>query len=94
MVIAFQILSKFYKEEQMSEKADDYKQKADYYQGELEKLLILRSNFTMRKAHAGLPYASSGGVDTGHGWYTPSSNSISAAGTNFAIFAKEEYNIF
>ncbi len=94
MVIAFQILSKFYKEEQMSEKADDYKQKADYYQGELEKLLILRSNFGMRKVHAGLPYASSGGVDTGHGWYTPSSSSISAAGTNFAIFAKEEYNIF
>ncbi len=93
MVLAFQILSKFYKEEQMSEKADDYKQKADYYLGELEKLLILRSNFSMRKAHAGLPYASSGGVDTGHGWYTPSSSSISAAGTNFAIFAKEEYNI-
>jgi len=93
-IIAFQILGRFYKDEQKIEKADDYMQKADYYLGELEKLLIMRTNFGVRKAHAGLPYASSSGIDTGHGWYTPNSSSISAAGTSFAIFAKEEYNIF
>ncbi len=94
MIIAFQILGEFYEDKKMGEKADESKQKADYYLGELEKLLIMRANFGMRKASAGLPYASSGGIDTGHGWYTPSECSISAAGTNFAIFAKEEYNIF
>ncbi|MCG2711306.1 MAG: PilZ domain-containing protein [Candidatus Omnitrophica bacterium] len=94
MIIAFQILNRFYSDEQMSEKADEYKQMADYYLTELEKLLIMRANFGMRKVHAGLPYASSGGINTGHGWYTPSHSSISAAGTNFAIFAKEGYNIF
>ncbi|MEA3560792.1 MAG: hypothetical protein U9R31_03380, partial [Candidatus Omnitrophota bacterium] len=94
MIIAFQILDRFYKDEREMEKSENYRQKADYYLGELEKLLIIRANFGMRKAQAGLPYASRGGGDTGHGWYTPSGSSISAAGTNFAIFAKEEYNIF
>lgn len=94
MVIAFQILSRFYSQEKKLEKAEAYNQKADYYQAEMGKLLIMRTNFAMRKAYAGLPYASGSGIDTGHGWYTPSSSAISAAGTNFAIFAKEEYNIF
>ena len=37
MIIVFELLSEFYMQEQMIEKAEGYKEKADYYLGELEK---------------------------------------------------------
>ncbi|MFH1061676.1 MAG: PilZ domain-containing protein [Candidatus Omnitrophota bacterium] len=94
MVVAFRQISSFYKQQSDPAKADKYERRADYYLGELEKLMLVRSAFGLSKGSGGLPYASNSAVDTGHGWYTPDSGSISAAGTNFAIFAKEEYNIF
>ncbi len=94
MVVALRSISNFYKQQADKSKAAKYKRKADYYLGELEKLMLVRSSFGRGKGRGGLPYASNSSVDTGHGWYTPDKGSISAAGTNFAIFAKEEYNIF
>ena len=94
MVVAFRQISGFYEKQSDMAKADKYERRADYYLGELEKLMLVRSSFGSSKGSGGLPYASNSAVDTGHGWYTPDNSSISAAGTNFAIFAKEEYNIF
>lgn len=94
MVVAFRQISNFYKQKSDLDKADKYDRRADFYLGELEKLMLVRLAFGSSKGRGGLPYASNSSVDTGHGWYTPDSGSISAAGTNFAIFAKEEYNIF
>ncbi|MBU1087620.1 MAG: PilZ domain-containing protein [Candidatus Omnitrophica bacterium] len=94
MVVALCQISSFYKQQDDQAQASKYQRKADYYLGELEKLMLIRAAFGSSKGRGGLPYASNSAVDTGHGWYTPDSGSISAAGTNFAIFAKEEYNIF
>jgi len=94
MVIALGRLSSYYKTKGNTNKADYYERKANYYLGEIEKLILVRNAFGANKPKAGFPYATSAGADTGHGWHTPQNNSISAAGTNFAIFAKEEYNIF
>jgi hypothetical protein len=94
MVVALRQISDFYKKQTDPSKAEKYERRANYYLGELEKLMLVRSAFGSNKGRGGLPYASDSAVDTGHGWYTPDSGSISAAGTNFAIFAKEEYNIF
>ncbi|MCP4649187.1 MAG: hypothetical protein GY853_03780 [PVC group bacterium] len=95
MVIAYKELSRYYLKENNDKKARRYMSKADYYLGELEKLLLVRSSgFGVSRSMAGLPYATDTGIDTGHGWNTPNSSSISAAGTNFVIFAKQEYNIF
>ncbi|MBU1044495.1 MAG: hypothetical protein KJ915_08895 [Candidatus Omnitrophica bacterium] len=94
MVVALRQISNFYKQHEDQAKAHKYRRQANYYLGELEKLMLVRSAFGSSKGRGGLPYASNSSVDTGHGWSTPDSGSISAAGTNFAIFAKEEYNIF
>jgi hypothetical protein len=94
MIVAYRELEKFYTREGNAVKAQYYRRQARYYLGELQKLMLVRSAFGMKKGMAGLPYAASSGVDTGHGWITPDTASISAAGTNFAIFAKEEYNMF
>ena len=94
MVVALRCISNFYEQQSDKSKATKYQRKANIYLGELEKLMIVRSSFAAGKGSGGLPYASNSSVDTGHGWYTPDNGSISAAGTNFAIFAKEEYNIF
>ncbi|MFH2136925.1 MAG: hypothetical protein ABII88_00265 [Candidatus Omnitrophota bacterium] len=95
MVVAFKELSNYYLRHDDAAKAKEFMRQAEYYIGELDKLLLIRSTgFGARKGMAGLPYATHSGVDTGHGWVTPDNISISAAGTNFAILAKEEYNIF
>jgi len=94
MVIAYQQLNMFYAERGDEDKAQWYAHKADFYLGELEKLVLIRSGIGKKKGSGGLPYATSSKVSTGHGWFTPNSASISAAATNFAIFAKQEYNIF
>ncbi|MBI4846181.1 MAG: hypothetical protein HY810_06900 [Candidatus Omnitrophica bacterium] len=93
MIVAFRELARFYENKNDLLKCKKYNLKADYYLGEMEKLLLVRTFFG-KKQGAGLPYSTDSGVPTGHGWHTPDSSSISAAGTNFAIFAKEEYNIF
>ena len=93
MVVAYYELARFYRRENDAKKAADYKRLADHYISELEKIILMRNTFG-RKSSAGLPYAPDSGFDTGHGWFTPGSDSISAAGTNFAIFAKEKYNIY
>ncbi|MFH1460677.1 MAG: PilZ domain-containing protein [Candidatus Omnitrophota bacterium] len=94
MVIAYCELSNHYEAQSDILKAKKYKRNADYYLSELDKLLLVRSSLGKSKSKAGLPYSPKSGTDTGHGWLTPSNQSVSAAGTNFAIFAKEEYNIF
>jgi hypothetical protein len=93
MVLAFRKISDYYIRADQSQ-AKKYEKMADYYLGELEKLLLVRSSCSSSKGWAGLPYSSTSLVDTGHGWHTPNNQAISAASTNFAIFAKEEYNIF
>ncbi len=94
MIVAFQELSRYYRNENDDVKALIYERKARYYLGELEKLLLIRSAFGSQQGSGGFPYATDTGIDTGHGWYTPNRDSISAASTNFVIFAKEEFNIF
>ncbi|MDD5745852.1 MAG: PilZ domain-containing protein [Candidatus Omnitrophica bacterium] len=94
MVVAYRELEKFYERAGDAGKAQYYRRQARYFLGEMEKLILVRSAFGKKKGMAGLPYSANTGVDTGHGWNTPDTASISAAGTNFAIFAKEEYNMF
>ena len=96
MIIAFNETAHFYAKEKNWTKAKQYKRKASYYLGELEKMMLVRSvvGIGKHRSRAGLPYATETGIATGHGWRTPESGSISAAGTNFAIFAKREYNMF
>ncbi len=92
MVVSYQTLSKYFEKNGNSEKADHYRQKADFYLTELQKLLVT-SPSRMGQGYASLPYASIDNVNTGHGWRTPkgvSTGSVSA--TAYALFAWKGYN--
>jgi TolA-binding protein len=100
-IVAYKILSVYFKGRQMPDKAEYYAKKADYFLSELEKVAIAKGGIITKKGIGlpllimGLPYASKEQVDTGHGWATPGGkDTTSICSTIYIIYAYEGYNIF
>ena len=92
MVVTLKIMARYHEDNNDFLKAAYYKNKADFYLSELQKMMIV-SPSKMGQGEGCLPYASQDNVDTGHGWRVPGgSRTGSAAGTIYTIFAKENYN--
>ncbi len=94
VIVAYQVLAEHFDRVSEPEKADLYRQKAIFYQNELQKLLITSPSRT-GQGRGCLPYASTDNVDTGHGWRTPKGRRTgSVAGTAYGLFAWTGYNPF
>ena len=94
MVVSYQMLSRYFESSREPEKAAVFREKADLYLSELQKLIITSPSRT-GQGRGCLPYASSDDVDTGHGWRTPKGASTgSVAGTAYGLFAWKGYNPF
>jgi len=94
MIVAYEIMSDFYRQENNLRKAKLYKDKANFFLAELDKLIISSASKTGQEAIC-LPYATHQNVDTGHGWRTPKGSRTGCiAGTVYAIFAKKNFNPF
>jgi hypothetical protein len=92
MVISYKIMADFYCQIGDKARADEYAGKAEYYLGELDKMIISSPSPSGQGAGC-LPYASQPNVDTGHGWRTPDGvQTGSVSGTSYTIFAKKGYN--
>ena len=92
MVVTLKIMARYHEDNNDFLKAAYYKNKADFYLSELQKMMIV-SPSKMGQGEGCLPYASQDNVDTGHGWRAPDgSRTGSASGTIYTIFAKENYN--
>ena len=92
MIMAFKIMSDFYKEVGDREKSKYYENKARFYLDELDKMVISSPSRSGQGAGC-LPYATQPNANTGHGWRTPSGGDTgSVAGTAYTIFAKKGYN--
>lgn len=93
-IVTYQVLSRYFREQGQTEKAVFYKDKADFYLSELQKLII-SSPSKIGKGRGCLPYASADNADTGHGWRTPKGiRTGSLAATAYGIFAWTGYNPF
>ncbi|MBF0522164.1 MAG: PilZ domain-containing protein [Candidatus Omnitrophica bacterium] len=91
MIVSYQMLSDYFKDINAI-KTGYYKQEADKYLNELNKLII-SSPSPRGQGEGCLPYATLEDVDTGHGWRTPHGTSTcSIAGTAYMIMAIKEYN--
>jgi hypothetical protein len=91
MVTTYQVMADYFKAKDQK-KYEYYNLRADFYNNELEKMLI--SLDSAKGDTAGLPY-STGHVDTGHGWQTPKSPFvISIAGTAYTLLARYKNNPF
>jgi len=94
VIVTYRILSDYFNAVGEKEKALNYRQKADFYLNELQKLIITSPSRT-GQGRGCLPYASMDNVDTGHGWRTPKGRRTgSVAGTAYGIFAWIGYNPF
>ncbi len=94
LVVSYQMLSKYFESIGEKEKSGVFREKADFYLSELQKLIIASSSRT-GQGRGCLPYASAENVDTGHGWRTPKGSSTgSVAATVYGLFAWRGYNPF
>jgi len=92
MIVAFKIMSNYYKEKRDFNKAEYYRKKSDFYLSEIEKMVIV-SPSKIGQGQGCLPYATQDDVDTGHGWRVAhGTRTGSTAGTVFTIFARYNYN--
>ncbi len=92
MIMAFKIMSGYYHEKGMDNKAISYEEKADEYMSELCKMIISSPSPSGQGAGC-LPYASVDSVDTGHGWITPKGKDTgSVSATAYTLFAYYNYN--
>ncbi|MFH1045494.1 MAG: PilZ domain-containing protein [Candidatus Omnitrophota bacterium] len=92
MIVAYQVMASFFAQQSLPEKADGYREKANFYLNELSKMVICSPSKT-GQGEGCLPYASVANADTGHGWRTPQGDRTgSLAGTAYAIFAFKAYN--
>ena len=92
MVVAYQIMANYYYQKKDLTKANLYRQKANFYLNELNKMLICSPSKT-GQGEGCLPYATASNADTGHGWRTPKGNRTgSLAATAYTIFASTGYN--
>jgi hypothetical protein len=91
MILAFEILAEYFRGQQ-EDKQQKYRQQADFYFNELQKMLI--TSFSKAGIEDPcLPYASAQGADTGHGWRTPQGDRTgSLAATAYFLIAYEGYN--
>ncbi len=94
VIVSYRILSDHFAAQGSKEKAVFYKDKADFYLSELQKLMIT-SPSRIGKGRGCLPYASADNADTGHGWRTPKGvRTGSVSGTAYSIFAWVGFNPF
>ncbi|MFC1485362.1 PilZ domain-containing protein [bacterium] len=92
MVTAYNLMADYF-EIRDAKKSKYYKDKADYYNSELDKMFIMLPYG--RHNTGGLPYATGNSVNTGHGWLTPRSPyAVSVAGTAYALLGKMKINPF
>jgi len=92
MIVTYQALARYYLEQGQTPKYERYRQKADFYLAELQKLAITSPSRT-GQGRGCLPYATMDNVDTGHGWRTPKGQRTgSVAGTAYGIFAWKRFN--
>jgi hypothetical protein len=92
MVIAYRMMADYYRASADAARSDEYSKKAEFYLGELDKMVISSPSPSGQGAGC-LPYASQPNADTGHGWRTPSGDHTgSVSGTAYTIFAKKGYN--
>lgn len=92
MVMAFKVMALFCSKIGENEKAETMREKAAFYLGQLDKMVISSPSRSGQGAGC-LPYASQPAADTGHGWRTPQGRETgSVAGTAYTIFAKKGYN--
>ena len=93
-IVTYQVLSRYYDLLGNQEKAVFYREKADFYLNELQKLIITSPSRT-GQGRGCLPYASLDNVETGHGWRTPRGRRTgSVSGTAYGIFSWVGYNPF
>lgn len=94
VIVTYQILARHFEAKSDAGKASLYRNKANFFLNELQKLIIASPSRTGR-GRGCLPYASIDNVDTGHGWRTPAGRRTgSVAGTAYGIFAWVGYNPF
>ena len=92
MIVAYQAIADYFTQKDIPNKAQGYRQKANFYLNELSKMLIC-SPSKVGRGEGCLPYASAALADTGHGWRTPKGEKTgSVAGTAYTIFASMGYN--
>ncbi len=92
MVTTYQVMADYFKSRD-KQKYKYYKDKANFYMKELEKMLI--SAECEKFDSLGLPYATGASAETGHGWVTPRSPyAVSIAGTAYTLLAKYKINPF
>lgn len=92
MVVTLKIMEEYHRSLNNYVKEKYYRNKADFYLSELEKMVI-SSLSRVGQGEGCLPYATQDNVDTGHGWRAPAgSRTGSTAGTSYAIFAIRNYN--
>ena len=94
MIVSYQVLGDYFAAQHDKEKAVFYRDKANFYLSELQKLIIT-SPSKIGKGRGCLPYASSDNAETGHGWRTPKGmRTGSVSGTAYGIFAWTGFNPF
>ncbi len=94
VIVSYRILSDHFASHGDREKAALYKDKANFYLSELQKLMIA-SPSKIGKGRGCLPYASADNADTGHGWRTPKGTRTgSVSSTAYSIFAWVGFNPF
>lgn len=92
MVVAFEIMADYHKENADIEKERIYRSKAEYYLSQLGKMVISSPSPT-GQGEGCLPYASMDNIDTGHGWRVAKGRRTgSVAATAYYIFASKDYN--
>ncbi len=93
-VVTYQILSRYFASQGENEKSIYYRDKADFYLTELQKLIIA-SPSKIGRGRGCLPYASADNAATGHGWRTPKGiRTGSLSSTAYGIFAWLGFNPF
>jgi hypothetical protein len=92
MVLTYNIISQYFKNLGDLDKSSVYKEKAELFLSELDKMIITSLSPT-GQGEGCLPYASTSFVDTGHGWMTPKGKQTgSLSSTAYAFFAYLGYN--
>jgi hypothetical protein len=92
MIVAFQIMSEYHRQQGSPEKERIYDFKSQYYLSQLGKMVISSPSPT-GQGQGCLPYASMDDVDTGHGWRVAKGRRTgSVAGTVYYMFAYLKFN--
>jgi len=92
MIVSYQMLSRYFFDNNNSHKGELYLERANKYINELNKLIIA-SPSSRGQGEGCLPYATLENADTGHGWVTPlGTHTCSIAGTAYTLMAVKDFN--